>query len=242
MTRAKRTVTVTVAVLILTLIAPAARAFDYPTPRIDTDDLSFYQPPRSTAAYPLTSAKKVRNVILCIGDGMGLGQVTLARLRAVGPQGKLHMERLPVSGLVRTHSANRLVTDSAAAGTALATGIKTKNGMIGRAPDGTHYRTILEAAQAQAMATGLVATSAITHATPASFAAHVKSRKMEAAIAEQLIANRVNVLLGGGRQYFLPKSAPGSGRKDQRNLIDEARDAGYAYAETAEQLNSVQAP
>jgi len=242
MTKTLTTLTITTAVILLALAAPTTRAFDYPTPQADVNDLSFYQPPLSTEPYPLTTARKVRNVIFCIGDGMGLGQVTLARLRAVGPAGKLHMERLPVSGFIRTHSANRLVTDSAAAGTAMASGIKTKNGMIGQAPDGSPYRTILEAAQARGMATGLVATSAITHATPASFASHVKGRKMEADVAEQLIANRVNVLLGGGRKFFLPKSNPNSGRKDERDLLAEARDAGYVYVETAEQLRSVNAP
>jgi len=232
----------TVVVVLLSLVVPTTNAFDYPTPKVDVNDLSFYQPPISTAAYPQTTAKRVRNVIFCIGDGMGLSQVTLARLRAVGSSGKLHMERMPVSGMVRTHSANRLVTDSAAAGTAMATGVKTNNGMIGQRPDGTAYRTIMEAAQAQGMLTGLVATSAITHATPASFGAHVKGRNMEADIAEQLLANRVNVLLGGGRKFFLPKSDPNSGRKDERNLIVEARDAGYTYVETAWQLRSVNAP
>ncbi len=237
----RTTVTIILAV-ILALAVPPTRAFDYPTPKIDVNDLSFYQSALSTEPYPLTTARKVRNVIFCIGDGMGLGQVTLARLRALGTAGKLHMERLPVSGIIRTHSSNRLVTDSAASGTAMSSGIKTKNGMVGLAPDGSPYRTILEAAQARGMATGLVATSAITHATPASFAAHVKSRKMEADVAEQLLANRINVLLGGGRKFFLPKSDPNSGRDDERDLLAEARDAGYVYAETAEQLRSVNAP
>jgi alkaline phosphatase len=184
----------------------------------------------------------VRNVILCIGDGMGLNQVAVARLKAVGVRGKLHMERMPVMGLVRTHSANALVTDSAAAGTALGAGIKTNNGMLGMDPDEQPYYSILEAAQARGMATGLVVTAGITHATPASFAAHVKSRKMEALIAEQLLANRVNVLFGGGRKFFLPKSQPGSGRKDDKDLIAQAQKAGYAYVETAAQLRSTRAP
>jgi alkaline phosphatase len=246
MTRISRALIITPAivaiVLILGLAVPVTAPAAYPTPKIDLSDVSFYQGPVSTEPYPLTTAKRVRNVILCIGDGMGLNQVALARLTATGPNGKLHMERLPVNGLVRTHSANRLITDSAASGTAIASGIKTKNGMIGMAPNGTSYRTILEAAQSIGMATGLVATSAITHATPASFAAHVKSRKMETRIAEHLLANRVNVLLGGGRKFFLPKSDPNSGRKDDRDLIAQARAAGYAYVETAAELRSTRAP
>jgi alkaline phosphatase len=97
---------------------------------------------------------------------------------------------------------------------------------------------LLEAAQAKGMPTGLVATSAITHATPASFGAHVRSRKMETRIAEQLIANKVNVLFGGGRKFFLPKSDPNSGRKDDLDLIARAREAGYLVVETASELRS----
>ena len=206
--------------------------------KIDLNDLSFYRPSTTTEPYALTSDGKVRNVILCIGDGMGVNQVALASMKAAGLGGKLYMERLPVSGLVRTHSADSSVTDSAAAGTALATGIKTRNGMIGMCPEERAYWTILEAAKARGMATGLVATSNITHATPASFAAHVKSRRMEDKIAEHLLANKVNVLFGGGRKFFLPRSDPHSARRDDRNLIAAARNAGYKCIEPADELAS----
>ncbi len=224
-----------IAALVLVNFAPAAEQSSSQT-RID--DLSFYQPPITMTAYPLTNAEGVRNVILCIGDGMGLSQITLASMKAGGLAGRLCMERMPVTGLVRTYSANSRVTDSAAAGTAMAAGVKTNNGMIGCAPGGQVYQTILEAAEARGMATGLVATSTITHATPASFASHVNSRATEAAIAEQLIANKVNVLFGGGRKYFLPKSDPNSARKDDRDLIAEARQAGYTYVTTDRELHS----
>jgi alkaline phosphatase len=167
---------------------------------------------------------------------MGLGQTTLARMKATGADGVLHVERLPVVGIMRTHSANSLVTDSAASGTAMASGVKTNNGMIGITPDGTKYQTILEAAQIKGMTTGLVATSTITHATPAAFASHVKSRNMQDKIAEQLIANGVNVILGGGRQYFLPSSHPDSKRKDELDLIKEVEKDGYLYIQTLKEL------
>ncbi len=210
----------------------------YQTTKADANDLSFYQAPITNELYPLNTARKVRNVILLIGDGMGVNQVTLASVKATGPGGRLHMERLPVAGLVRTHSANSLVTDSAAAGTAMAAGVKTNNGMIGMTPDGRKHGTILEAAKAKGMATGLVATSTITHATPASFGAHVESRKMEPAIAQQLIANRIDVLLGGGRKHFLPRSNSASGRKDDLDLLAQAREAGYNYVQTVSELRS----
>ncbi len=216
--------------------------FKYPESKADGHDISFYQPPLSTASYPLVTSKNVKNVILMIGDGMGHNQVALARFKAVGLEGKLHMERMPVVGMIRTHSANKLVTDSAAAGTALACGIKTNNGILGMTPDELKYATILEAAQAKGMATGLAVTCTMSHATPASFASHVKARGMEAQIAEQMIARKVNVLFGGGRKYFLPKSDPNSGRKDDRDLITEAEQSGYLYAKTLEELLPMKHP
>ncbi|MCX5644544.1 MAG: alkaline phosphatase [Phycisphaerae bacterium] len=208
-------------------------------PKVDVNDLSFYQPSAETTARLQTTGKGVDNVIFCIGDGMGLTQVAMARVKSTGLDGKLCLEKLPVTGLVRTHSANSSVTDSAAAGTALACGVKTKNAMIGMTPDEQGYRTILEAAKDKGMATGLVVTSTISHATPATFASHVKSRKMEDKIAEQLLANRVNVLFGGGKKFFLPKSAPKSGRKDDLDLLAAARTAGYDYIETTEAMQSL---
>lgn len=222
--------------------APVLGAGADRAPKIDALDLSFYRASMTTQPYPLTSAKRVKNVILCIGDGMGINQVALARVAATGLQGKLYMERMPVTGLVRTHAANALVTDSAASGTALAAGVKTKNGMIGMSHDERAYHTILEMAKAKGMATGLVATSSITHATPASFASHVQSRKMENRIAEHLIGNRVNVLFGGGRKFFLPKSAPHSAREDEKDLITRAKNAGYEYIETARDLRRPRQP
>ncbi|HON92280.1 MAG TPA: alkaline phosphatase [Sedimentisphaerales bacterium] len=222
-------------------LAIGGTVFNYQTAKADPNNLSFYQPSSTSEPYPLTSATKVKNVIFLIGDGMGLNQVALAGAAVAGPNGKLHLERLPVSGLVRTHSSNSRVTDSAAAGTALACGVKTNNGMIGMTPDEKAYVSILEAAQAKGMATGLVATSTISHATPASFGSHVKSRKLEPAICEQLIASRINVLFGGGRKYFLPQSDPNSGRKDDVDLLARAQAAGYAYVQTPAELRSVDA-
>lgn len=193
----------------------------------------------SITTCPISDSKEVRNIIFCIGDGMGTAHVMLACVKSRGIDGKLNMEQMPVTGLMRTHSADAVVTDSAAAGTALATGVKTNNGMISMAPDGTKFETILEAAKKKGLATGLVATSTISHATPASFGSHVTSRYMEDKIAEQLIGNEVTVLFGGGREFFLPKTNKKSKRSDKRNLIEEAKRLGYLYIETAEQLRTV---
>ncbi len=217
-----------------------ASATSYAMTKVDATDLSFYRPSDTTAAYPQSRDTKVRNVIFCIGDGMGLGQITLARVKVAGLGGRLYMERLPVTGLVHTHSANSSVTDSAAAGTALSCGIKTRNGMIGMDPEERSHCTILEAAQARGMATGLVVTSTISHATPASFATHVKSRKMEDKIAEQLLASKVTVLFGGGRKFFQPQSVRKSGRKDNLDLLAVAKEMGYTCIDKADQLTPLQ--
>ncbi len=206
-------------------------------------DISFYQPPADTETYPNIKGKSVRNVILLIGDGMSFNQFSIARIKGAGLDGKLYMEKLPVTGIMRTHSADNIVTDSAASGTALACGIKTNNKMLGVAPDKTKYKTILEAAKENKMKTGLVVTSRITHATPACYAAHVRHRDMERRIAPQMIENnKVNVLFGGGRDYFLPRGVPGGRRRDERNLIKEAKNQGYSYIENKEQLKNAKGP
>ncbi len=208
----------------------------------DANDISFYKPSSQTEPYPLMPDSKVKNIIFCIGDGMGLSQVALARIKAAGKNGKLYMERMPISAIVRTHSANSLVTDSAASATALATGYKTRNGMIGMLPNGQKCLTILEAARDKGMATGIVATSTITHATPASFAAHVTSRKRETSIAKDIIANKPNVILGGGKKFFVPKSTAGSKRNDELDLISDAKKAGYSYVENRASLKAAKGP
>ncbi len=179
-----------------------------------------------------------RNVILMIGDGMGLAQVTMARL-SKGTSTALRMDAMKVAALVFTHSANSLITDSAAAGTALASGFKANNGMISVLPDGKVVETFLEAAQKRRKSVGLVTTTTITHATPASFGAHVSSRAGEADIAPQYLEKKIDVLLGGGRAFFLPKSAGGSKREDSRDLLQEARAAGYAVVDTREGMTAV---
>ena len=199
-------------------------------------DLSFYSPPEQKTKLPLIPDQKIKNVIFLIGDGMGFAQISAARIRIVGADGLLHLERMPIAGMITTHSINALITDSGAAGTALATGHKTNNQMISMTPDGKILETILEAAQQKGMATGLVATSQITHATPAAFGSHVIARSNHYSIASQFLEHKINVLLGGGKSYFLPKTIPGGKRSDNRNLFEEARSKGYAVVENRNDL------
>jgi len=173
---------------------------------------------------------KVQNVIFMIGDGFSAAYATNYRLYK-GDRPTLFDQTL--SGMIRTASADNAVTDSAAAATAMATGVKTNNDMVGMAPDGKKLKTILEAAKESGKSTGLVSTSSVTHATPASFAAKVPDRDDEVAIAPQMLG-KADVLLGGGKQFFLPESE--GGKQPERNLIEEARAQGYQVLENRDQL------
>lgn len=157
--------------------------------------------------------RKVENVIFMVPDGFSASYAT--NYRWYKGEGTA-LDSILV-GMHRTYSANSEITDSAAAGTAFATGVKTNNGMISTSPDGKELKTILEAMEEKGKSSGLVATSTITHATPAVFASHVASRSDESAIAPQLIDNDVDVIMGGGKKYF-PDS-----------LINEAKKDGYQY-------------
>ncbi len=156
-----------------------------------------------------------QNIVLFIGDGMGVAHISAGKIAA----GTLHLERFPFSGLMTTHSANRLVTESAAASTALATGKKTNNRAVSVLPDGTPLKTLFEHARDVGKSTGVVVTSSVTHATPAAFVAHVDNRRKQAEIAVQIVNSGIDVLIGGGRAYFVPASSQGSRRKDDKNLL-----------------------
>jgi alkaline phosphatase len=187
---------------------------------------------------PIVNSTEVKNVIFMIGDGTGLAQISSGQLHLVGKEGLLNIQRLPVIGLVKTYATDNLITDSASGATAYSCGMKTNNRMIAMLPDSTSCKTILEHAEEKGMSTGLVATSGITHATPASYAAHVSDRGMQTQIAEQFLSSGVEVFLGGGTEYFIPQTEEGSKREDNRNLIQEFYSNGYTYVETAETMKS----
>ncbi len=155
--------------------------------------------------------ESARNVILLIGDGMGVSHITAAKIVA----GSLNMDRFTTAGLVTTYPAGRLVTDSAASATAVATGFKTSNGTISISPQGDTLKTALEYAESAGKSTGLVVTCAVTHATPAAFASHVGNRNDYQDIALQMARSEVDVMFGGGWGYFVPSSQEGSLRQDE---------------------------
>jgi alkaline phosphatase len=174
-------------------------------PEIASDTISFTPP---------------KNIILMIGDGMGITQIT-AGMYLNG--NKLNLEQFKYIGLHKPYASDDLVTDSAAGATAFSTGKKTYNGAIGVDKKGKPSQTILEEAELAGMATGLVVTSAITHATPASFYAHQKDRGMAEEIAADLLKSNVDFFVGGGKKFF-------DRRIDEENLIEEFNKKGYAVS------------
>jgi len=171
-------------------------------------------------------AKKAKNVIFLIGDGMGISQISAA---AIKNNNKLFIKEFPVIGIHNPQPVEGLITDSAAGATAFATGVKTFNGAIGVAADSSSVETILEECEKSGMATGLVATSTIVHATPASFISHRPSRKQYEEIASDFMNTEIDFFVGGGKKYFDRRS------KDNRNLIEELQEKGYVvdnYFET----------
>ena len=145
---------------------------------------------------------KAKNIILAVGDGTGLNQVMLSRLAIGGMDHKLSIDQLPYHGISLTHSYNNIYTDSAAAATTWATGHKTKNRYLSIDVNKEKLQTITEMLSKKSYIFGLVATSSITHATPAAFYAHIDSRYKYSEIAEQLINSPINIAMGGGLEFF----------------------------------------
>jgi alkaline phosphatase len=172
-----------------------------------------------STAKKLTSGDtpEVINVIYMIGDGMGLPAVYAAMTVSDYP---LTLERATTIGLQKTYSSNSYITDSGAAGTALATGIKTKNGSIGMDPLGKPVNSILKIAEDNDLATGLICTSSLTDATPASFISHQKSRDSLEYIAKDFLKTDIDLFIGGGYYNFVK-------RKDGLNLADSLKLKGY---------------
>ncbi len=149
-----------------------------------------------------SESAKPKNIILAIADGSGLNHITVSRLAIGGPDYKLYIDQLPVAGISSTHAYENLITDSAAASTAWATGNKTKNRYLSVDKDKKELTTIFEMLDDKGYLKGIVATSSVTHATPAAFYAHIDSRYKEKEIAAQLLNSSVDIALGGGQEFF----------------------------------------
>ena len=205
-----------------------------------------------------------KNVIFFLGDGMGLTTMTAARIYKAGEDGELTIDTLPETAFIKTYSNDAQVTDSAPSMAAYMTGVKMNNEVVSMTSDTSAYdkntfasyvsgadstcpgsnngsavTTLLEKAKVAGLATGVVTTTRITHATPATTYSHICHRDGENAIAAQLVPNGsgynpalgsgVDVILGGGLAHFQPKTTAGSKRTDTRDLVAEFKTAGYKF-------------
>ena len=208
---------------------------------------------------------EAKNVILLIGDGMGPQSVGLAiyyNRFLNGPEKPLNMERLMAAGntgYCLTYQFGTVVTDSASAATALASGVKTRDAIIGKDHDGRPMKTIVDIARQSGKVAGLISDTRITHATPAAFFAHIIHRDMENEIAAQLVARGdLTVAFSGGAQHFIPMGmkvedhpdlkgitkAAGWGtskRKDNRDLVGESKNKGYSFVANEKELSILNA-
>jgi alkaline phosphatase len=176
------------------------------------------------------SKKSPKNIILMIGDGMGLAHI-YAAMTANG--GSLFLQNFIYCGFSKTYSSSDYITDSAAGATALACGVKSYNGAIGVDPDKNPVVNICELAEKMGLKTGLVSTSAINHATPACFVAHQSSRSSYEDIAADFLKANIDVFIGGGVKSF-------ENRKDGRNLSKELKEKGYQVLYKMEDIQKVQ--
>ncbi|GAB6147200.1 hypothetical protein JCM12294_46450 [Desulfocicer niacini] len=187
-------------------------------------------------------AAQPKYVFYFIGDGLGASQRQFSEFylqeETKDPSRKLLMNTFNVVGMNTTYAADTLITDSAAAGTALASGIKTNKGIIGKDVSGNDVKTLIEAAVDRGIATGIITTTRLTHATPAVFVAHNISRNNENEIADEFVTSRVDFLAGGGIRHFIPQNrveekadAVGmtikSKRKDDKDLVQAFEKQGY---------------
>ena len=172
---------------------------------------------------------EVKNVILLIGDGMGLAQSYAAYL---ANDKSLSMYTMPYTGLSITSCADREVTDSGAGGTAIATGHKANYKAIGLDENNTSHPSLLKIAKQYGKSTAIVCSCDLTHATPAAFVANVKNRDLQEQIALSYLEEYCDIALGGGAERFTSK-----GRKDKLNLIDSLAKRGYAVVYSEDELS-----
>jgi alkaline phosphatase len=180
-------------------------------------------------------------IFIFLADGAGVTDMETTRMfnRVVHNEGLTIPDKIIKEGslgLITTHPADSLTTDSAAAATAMAGGCKAKIGTLGICADGRVPKTVMEIAQEKGMRIGLVTTSTIYDASPAAFTGHVPDRKFFSVIVDQYLRVAPDLLLGGGRDQFLPQGRPGSGRKDDNDMIAAFTKKGYTYVSDRSEL------
>lgn len=220
--------------------------------------------PKMDKEYPITLGgnRPVKNVIILIPDGCGVSHITIARHF----KGEKLAQDAMDAGLMTTYSANSVVTGSAAAATAFGCGVKTTESSVigvkclGILPGETAFplcrkypvvgtlepdmqwkpvASVLEAARLRGLSTGLIATSRITHATPAGFSAHWHDRGNDNVIMEQQVYQNIDVVFGGGGRHLIPSSISGGKRSDGENLLQWLQANGYDYITTRTQLQAL---
>lgn len=175
----------------------------------------------------------LKNVIFMIGDGMGDGSLAAARLQ----RSTLHLDSISRAGYIGTNEAGDSLTDSAAAGTALATGYKTLNGMVGLTPAQLPVMNLSEWMLQFGKKVGLVTSSYMVDATPATFASHTAARSNYASIAKDMVDLELDLLLGGGKTQFSSTMTGEDGKTITG--IDYAKNAGYQYITTKDEMNNL---
>ena len=199
----------------------------YATYSFSSDDKYKVETPYETVQVKQPKCKKIKNVIFMIGDGAGLSQWSVGW---VANGGALNIDQMPVVGYSRTYAVDKLITDSSAGGSALATGVKTKYGYIGLGPDGEAVESNLQyAKRVKGMKTGVTVTCRINDSTPADFCVHSDSRKDEEGLAAQYVDADMDFISGGGTHFW-------NQRSDGRNLIEEMKAKGYTYVDKLEDI------
>lgn len=177
-------------------------------------------------------AQDVKSVILLVGTGLGSVQLDLTRNYAGGT---LNIDKLPEQGRLKTGSANSPVPDAAAAATALATGSRTNNGLLSMLPNGEKLQSVAQVMKNKGGKVGIVTTGLVTNPVCAAFYANSLNSTDEAALAEQALRSKIDLLVGGGRAAFRPVLFGGK-RQDSRDLLLAAQIDGYTVAQTWESL------
>jgi alkaline phosphatase len=197
------------------------------------------------AAQRPVDSPALKYVFFFLVDGSGISHMEIARQynRVVHDEGFVISDRIikeGTLGLVTTHAADSLSTDSAAAATALASGCKAKLGMLGVCADGSDPKTAMEIAKEKGMRLGLVTNAAVYDASPAAFVCHVSNRRDYSAILKRYLELEPDILFGGGKGQFLPKSQSGSKRNDETDLVAAFMKKGYAQVSNRRELEQAQ--
>ena len=218
------------------ILAAAVLAVSCKHKKEEESPLQYYATPHTYEIVDVTMPpvdNEVRNVIIMIGDGMGLEQVSCAW---VVNHGKLNLDKFPYVGISRTYATDELITDSGAGGTALAAGVKTAESHVGTAPDSTDVPSVLVKAKELGKKTGVAVTCHFADATPCDFCCHNEYRYNQDDLIADYVTCGVDYLAGGGLDWFTVN------RKDGRDITREMAAAGYTVALTEDELMQAELP